>query len=334
MDMAFLVAELLMGAAGAWLVSRHGGRIGLVDMPNERSSHYRPTPKGGGIGVVLSFVAVSVFWGLPAGFYLPPTALSLFSLLGDRVDIRPVFRLLVQFSAAFLVLAILDGLASHSMFGALLSGGGLAAGIAFILASIFVVGTANFYNFMDGINGIAAITAIVGFGLLAAYGTVCQKDARIVMLCLGLAAACAGFLPFNVPKAKVFMGDVGSVLLGFVFAIMVLAFSADLMEFALLAGFLFPFYADELITMVERIAESQSLAKPHRRHLYQVLANEAGIAHWQVATGYGVLQLVGGIIFWQASEKSDVIFYIALAIAIIFFLMANNKIKSLYLHKT
>ncbi len=309
MDMAFLVAALLMGAAGAWLVSRYARRIGLVDMPNERSSHDRPTPKGGGIGVVLAFVAVSVFWGLPAGFYLPATALSLLSLLGDRADIRPLFRLLVQFSAAFLVLASLDGLASYSMFGALLSGGGLAAGIAFILASIFVVGTANFYNFMDGINGIAAITAIVGFGLLAAYGMACQKDARLVMLCLGLAAACAGFLPFNVPKARVFMGDVGSVLLGFVFAVMVLAFSADLTEFALLAGFLFPFYADELITMVERIRDGWSLTKPHRRHLYQVLANEAGIAHWKVSTGYGILQLVCGIVFWKAS-KHGMFFFI------------------------
>jgi len=320
--------SFLLGILGAWVVGRYGASLGLVDVPNHRSSHTLPTPKGGGIGIVLAFVAGSVFYGIPAGFYLPAAALSMFSLFGDRVDIRPLLRLLVQFICAFLVLGSLEGLASHSLFAAFLNGGALSAGLALLLSAVFVVGTANFYNFMDGINGIASITAIVGFCLLAVYGMACQKDARLVMLCLGLAAACAGFLPFNVPAARVFMGDVGSVLLGFIFAVIVIAFSADLAEFVLLAGFLFPFYADELITMAERIRDRQSLTEPHRRHLYQVFANEGGVAHWKISVGYGLVQLFVGIFLWRVARIGGlevVTAFIALGLAGLF---VNKRFKS------
>jgi Fuc2NAc and GlcNAc transferase len=101
---------------------------------------------------------------------------------------------------------------------------------------------------MDGINGIAGITGIVGFGLLGSYGFITGKDYNYVLVCLTMVAACIGFLPFNFPNARVFMGDIGSVLLGFLFACMSVIFSETLLEFTILAGFLFPFYADEVIT--------------------------------------------------------------------------------------
>jgi Fuc2NAc and GlcNAc transferase len=97
------------------------------------------------------------------------------------------------------------------------------------------------------------------------------------------------------PKAKVFMGDVGSILLGFVFAAMVVMLSKSFLDFVCLAGFLFPFYADELTTMAVRIRDRENLLRPHRRHIYQLLANEMGIDHWKVSVGYGALQLVVGL---------------------------------------
>jgi len=81
------------------------------------------------------------------------------------------------------------------------------------LLVIFVVGTANFYNFMDGINGIAGITGIVGFGLIAFYTSNSGYSTILSTLAICMSLSCVGFLPFNVPKAKVFMGDVGSILL-------------------------------------------------------------------------------------------------------------------------
>jgi len=102
-------------------------------------------------------------------------------------------------------------------------------------------------------------------------------------------------LLFNMPKAKVFMGDVGSILLGFSFAAIVVILSKSPLDFVCLAGFLFPFYADELTTMAVRIRNGENLLRPHRKHLYQLLANEKGIAHWKVSMGYGLLQLFIGV---------------------------------------
>jgi len=101
-----------------------------------------------------------------------------------------------------------------------------------------------------------------------------------------------------IPFYAVFMGDVGSVLLGFVFAGLVVGLSCSLNDFMVLCAFLFPFYADELITLYVRIKENGGagmLMKPHRRHFYQLLVNEMGIEHWKVSVGYGALQLVVGM---------------------------------------
>ena len=91
------------------------------------------------------------------------------------------------------------------------------------------------------------------------------------------------------------MGDVGSILLGFVFSGMVIYFSKNMLDFICLISFLFMFYADELTTMMVRLKDGERLTNAHRRHLYQVLANEYGISHWKISTGYGLFQLLIGI---------------------------------------
>ena len=153
----------------------------------------------------------------------------------------------------------------------------------------------NAYNFMDGINGIAAITGIVAFGLLAFYAFNIEGNISFAVLSTSIALSCLGFLPFNMPKAKVFMGDVGSILLGFAFASIVVYLSTEFVDFVCLASFLFPFYADELTTMAVRIRDGENLARPHRRHLYQLLTNEYNIPHWKISIGYGVFQLLVGL---------------------------------------
>ncbi len=323
---------LLIGGGGAWIVSRCAYQIGLVDRPNERSSHATPTPKGGGIGILVAFILCGLALQIPLLFLISVSVLSLISLVGDRIEISPMFRLVAQFMAAFLSLYSLH---YHGLFPLLkLWNDPTAVFFLSLVASVFIVGTANFYNFMDGINGIAGLTGIVAFLLLAIYGQAKGVPSQWTALCLCIVLSCIGFLPFNFPHAKVFMGDVGSVLLGFMFAMLVLINGESLTEVCLLTSFLFPFYADEMITMKERISKGMSLTTPHRRHLYQVLANEAGIAHWKVSTGYGVLQLICGTIFWGASKQGEAFFYITLAIATVLFLIANNKIKSLYLDET
>ncbi len=331
-DGLFLGAEFLLGLAGAWIVSCYGSHLGLVDIPSVRSSHKVPTPKGGGIGILFAFILACILYKVSAWFFLPASCLSFFSLIGDRVHISPRIRLAVQFASAFVLLLGLGNLAVfHSLVGQASCSLPCLLFMSF-LAAVFVVGTANFYNFMDGINGIAGITGIIGFGLLAGYGLSHHREPGLVMVCIGMATACAGFLPFNLPRAKVFMGDVGSILLGFLFAASVLVFSSNVEEFVLLSGFLFPFYADELVTMAERIRDRQSLSMPHRRHLYQVLANEAGIAHWKVSLGYGLFQFMAGLLFWKASIAGLAHLSASMAIVLFLFFYVNNAIKAKYLY--
>jgi Fuc2NAc and GlcNAc transferase len=161
--------------------------------------------------------------------------------------------------------------------------------------TVFIVGTANYYNFMDGINGIAGITGLLGFALLAGYVNLIGGPAAVTGVPVCLSIACLGFLPLNMPKARVFMGDIGSILLGSVFAGLIWLAAERVLDFVCMASFLFPFYVDELTTVLVRLKDGETLTKPHRRHYYQLLANEKGIAHWKVSAGYGVFQLVVGI---------------------------------------
>ncbi|MBW2330085.1 MAG: glycosyltransferase family 4 protein [Deltaproteobacteria bacterium] len=287
---------MILGGAGAWIMGTSALKLGLVDRPNDRSSHAAPTPKGGGVGILTAFVVSSLALKIPASFLLSGTILALASLYGDRFAISPKFRLPVQFIAALVLLSPVlfsDSFASYDL--PTTDHFPLTTAFSLLPLSVFVMGTANFYNFMDGINGIAGITGIVAFGLLALSASLSGTDSSFVTLAICISLSCLGFLPFNMPKAKVFMGDVSSILLGFVFAGMVVWLAKSLLDFICLSAFLFPFYADELTTMYVRLRDGENLTRPHRRHLYQLLANEKGISHWKISVGYGLLQLVVGL---------------------------------------
>ena len=282
--MIFLISFFL-GGAGGWSIANYGMKLSLLDKPNSRSSHETIMPKGGGIGILAAFFVSSILLSIPKSFWIPAVFLSLFSFWGDRSEIRPRMRLFFQLAmGTILIIGILTE-----------KGGGFGSYALMPFMLIFVAGTANFYNFMDGINGIAGITGIIGFGLVGYYAMNFGNSSSLSSLPISISLACMGFLPFNVPKAKVFMGDVGSVLLGFVFSGLVVYISENALDFVCLMSFLFPFYADELITMVIRLKNKENLIKAHRRHLYQILVNEYGISHWKVSIGYGLLQLMIGI---------------------------------------
>ena len=274
-----------LSAAGAWLVGRYGHRLYLLDKPNDRSSHRKATPKGGGIGILAAFMASALLLRISEFFWIPTAMLSIISLVGDRYHLSPLFRLLFQFPASMIFIYGIWNNHPLSADGYLM----------IIPLSFYIVGTTNYYNFMDGINGIAGITGVVGFGLLSFYSFSLNAYPSILTLNICLLLSCLGFLPFNFPRAKVFMGDVGSILLGFVFAAMVVLLSKSLLDFVCLSAFLFPFYADELTTELVRLKYGEKLWRPHRRHLYQLLANEYAIPHWKVSLGYGLGQLLVGV---------------------------------------
>jgi Fuc2NAc and GlcNAc transferase len=276
------VSSGLLGNIGGLAAKACAYKWGFVDIPNPRSSHSRPTPKGGGIGILAAFILASLILKLSPAFWIPAILLSLLGFFGDKFDLSPKIRLPIQFIAATILVQFSNLNCERSAF-------------LLIFFVFFVVSTANWFNFMDGINGIAGITGTIGFSLLACFDYICQADNNIMVLSICIALSCLGFLPLNMPKAKVFMGDVGSILLGFVFAATAMLLSRNCLDFVCLVGFLFPFYADELTTMSVRIIKGENLLVPHRKHFYQLLANEMGQEHWKVSVGYGVLQTVVGV---------------------------------------
>jgi len=280
MDMLLsLLAGVLVSVPCCVIVPRLLAHGGFLDMPGERSSHVRPTPKGGGVGMVLAFAAVAVARDVPMHLWLPLCALAALSFANDLRGIAPDRRLAAQVLAAAVTLG-----------GAWWFGSIAWSGILLLPAVLFVVGTTNCFNFMDGINGIAGICGVTALSGLIAYGV--MIDAQLLLPVAAVIGGVIGFLPFNMPRARLFMGDAGSIFLGFLFAVTICISSRSWTEFFVLASFLYPFYADEAVTMAERIWRGESLMQPHRRHLYQFLANELGVAHWKVSAGYGLVQLV------------------------------------------
>ncbi len=285
----YFLVGLLLSIPCCILVPRYLTRAGYLDLPGERSSHARPTPKGGGVGLVLAFVWIAIATGLLPFLWIPLLALAILSFANDLRHISAGLRLVVQFVAALLALggALWLGHASWSVF-------------LLLPALFFVVATTNCFNFMDGINGIAGITALVAFACLLIFGG--AADTPLFYPILAVVGALLGFLPFNLPRARLFMGDVGSIFLGFLFALSVCLLARTWTEFLVFASFLFPFYADEAVTVVERLWREESLLAPHRRHLYQLLANERGIAHWKVSVSYGVIQLLVALLVVSVAE--------------------------------
>jgi Fuc2NAc and GlcNAc transferase len=289
-----------LGTAGAWLIAGMPFRERLLDLPNGRSSHTQPTPRGGGVGILAAFIVAGLTLRMPTTLLFAAILISAVSFYGDYFRISVKFRLIVQVIAALMFLfPLLPRLSAHytlSIFG-------FSPFIFLMILSVicfFLIGTANFYNFMDGINGIASITGIISFGLLTLYyyqylHVSMTPVSGFIVLAACMAFSCVGFIPFNMPKARVFMGDVGSILLGFVFAGLIVRLSGNFLDFTCMASFLFLFYTDELTTMWVRIRDHEKMTDPHRRHFYQLLANEFQIPHWKVTMLYGLVQFIIGL---------------------------------------
>ena len=288
-----------LGATGAWLIAGIPFREHLLDVPKQRSSHTEPTPRGGGVGLLAAFIVAGLTLRIPTTFLFAAILISAVSLYGDYFRISVKFRLIVQLISTMIFLfPLMPKLSTHyalSIFG-------FSPFIFFLilpLIVLFLIGTANFYNFMDGIDGIAGFSGAIAFSLLGIYtlyrppSDTFQTSMSLLSICIAL--ACLGYLPFNLPFARVFMGDVGSIFLGFVFAALVVTLARNYQEMVCFAALLFPFYADELTTMAVRLQDHENLIRSHRRHLYQFLVNEFGIAHWKVTLMYGAAQLAVGI---------------------------------------
>ncbi len=223
---------LLLPLALAWaltgLLRRYALARSLMDIPNARSSHDKPTPRGGGVAVVVTVLTGLPFLSMTTGVGAPVlmavggagALVALIGFLDDHGDVAARWRLLAHFAAAAWALAWLGGLPPLP-----LPGGAVVLGwFGHLLAALYLVWMLNLYNFMDGIDGIASIetiTVCLGSILLIAL---CVPDALVLAwLPALLAAAVAGFLVWNWSPAKIFMGDAGSSFLGMVVGVLGLA---------------------------------------------------------------------------------------------------------------
>jgi len=322
-----------LGAGGAWLIAIIPFRQKLLDTPSERSSHTIPTPRGAGVGILAAFIMAGLTLRVPTTFLFSAILISSVSFYEDFIRLSVKFRLFVQALCTVIFLfPVLPRLSSHfalSTFGP----SPLFFILILLLIFFFIIGTANFYNFMDGINGIAGLSGVIGFGLLGAY-TFYRPSPEIFafqtpfsLLSICIALACLGYLPFNMPRARVFIGDVGSILLGFVFACLVVTLSRNYLEMVCFAALLFPFYVDEVTTMVVRIRDGENLTQPHRRHLYQLLVNELGIVHWKISLAYGMTQLAIGAGILIAYPYGVKIVLILLMICFVAFIFLTGYVR-------
>lgn len=251
-------------------------RINVVDVPSVRSSHARPTLRGGGLAP--AFV-VLVAVGLTPGLHGHARASvlmggGLFALLGladDLRDVHPLPRFLGQLAAAALAIPWLLGNVQLPP---------ATIGLLAVLALFWIVSYVNSFNFMDGINGISAAQAVAAGG---AFGIVGIWTGAYTVAVLGGATATAalGFLPFNFPRARVFLGDVGSYFFGALLALLVLL--ALRAGFPLEAAFapLVLYLADTGTTLLRRMFKGEPWHQPHRDHVYQRLV-KLGWSHTQV----------------------------------------------------
>lgn len=259
---AWVLLHALVAAAGTWLARRYALARSLVDQPGERRSHGAATPRGGGVGIVLALLVAGVALMARAPSHVPALVLAIAGLLAvagsgwidDHRPLSPWLRLAVHaLAGVLLALAVV------------VSGGGLGQALAAIAATLVLV---NVWNFMDGIDGIAGTQA----ALVAAVYAATTGDVVVQWLGWALAAACLGFLPFNFPKARVFLGDVGSGGLGYLLAaLLVMGFDAEpASAWALLP--LSAFLLDATLTLGTRMVRGERWWTPHVAHLYQRLA--------------------------------------------------------------
>ncbi len=284
-----LVGLLLISFTGTYIIQKIAVQRNVLDIPNERSSHSIPTPRGGGLAIVISWYAgiivlylldvldKNLFLALLTGILL-----AIISLLDDIVSLKPLVRFFIQVITAVVAFYFLGGISSVNFTGIEIS-------TNFILYPVSIIGIVwfiNLYNFLDGIDAYASIEAcFIGLSLFIFTNNIVN---------LILVASVLGFIYWNRPKAKIFMGDVGSTQLGFILAILGIYFhnttNFNIVYWIMLTSL---FWFDATFTLLRRWRNNENLSEAHKKHTYQRIV-QAGFTH--AKTVYYSL-FINGILF-------------------------------------
>jgi Fuc2NAc and GlcNAc transferase len=294
-----LIVVTGMAALLSWLATRivraHTIRAAMFDVPNQRSSHTAPTPRGGGAAiaaVTLLCVALAAFatW-LPYHISIAllggGALVSTVGWLDDRHNVNAAWRAAAHLCAGAWAIFWLGGI-GYVRLGYL---GTISGPVGNILAILAIAWMINLYNFMDGIDGLAAVEAIFA-GAVGALLLFLGGSSGLAAVSASIAGAAAGFLVWNRMPARIFMGDVGSGFLGFIFAVLALAAhktaSIPAIVWVLL---LLVFIADATITLIRRILRGEPWHTAHRLHAYQRLV-QSGLTHAQVVARVALLNVL------------------------------------------
>ncbi|MDA1324551.1 MAG: glycosyltransferase family 4 protein [Proteobacteria bacterium] len=280
-------------------------RLGIIDRPNHRSSHVRPVPRSGGVAIVITTYAgvLILFWfqgSLPAatfqlaGIGIGGFMLAFAGLLDD-------LGRLGSFKSKLLLQAL--GCGVLFPFGVVVETlpvpvlGELSLGwLGYPVTVLWVLGLTNIFNFMDGLDGLAAGTAMVVAGMMVML-TAGGPPGSSGLIYLVLFASILGFLIFNFPRAQIFLGDVGSQFLGFVFAALAVVLGAHYdpasVPMLIVPLLFFHFIFDTVFTFCRRLLAHEDVTQAHRSHLYQLL-NQAGQSHVRVSILHFAIALAQG----------------------------------------
>jgi len=295
-DTAMLAgAVLVLSWALTFAARRLALARGLIDVPNERSSHVVPTPRGGGVAIVIASFAAFVYLFATDALdrraflaLLGGVAVAAIGFVDDRRRIPAAVRLAVHFGAAVWALGWLGGLPplpiGHTLWSSPLAGG--------VLGVLGIVWCTNFFNFMDGIDGLAATEGTFVTWAGAALYLQTHATAGPAAGALALGAACAGFLLWNWPPARIFMGDVGSGYVGYAIAVLTLIAAREqpqsVFAWWTLGGV---FFIDATVTLARRVWRGERAHQAHRSHAYQRLAQRLA-SHGMMTTAVLLVNLL------------------------------------------
>jgi UDP-N-acetylmuramyl pentapeptide phosphotransferase/UDP-N-acetylglucosamine-1-phosphate transferase len=290
----------ILSALGVWIIRQYAERRRIIDHPNERSSHSAPTPRGGGLAIVIVVLAAGCVVAVVELSRNPNNLMqsliylvcgAVIAYLGWRDDLHslsPRVRFVVQ---GLVALASVLGMGYFKSVTIPLFGQLQLGAIGFIITLLWIVGLTNAYNFMDGIDGIAggvALSAALGWMFLAT-----RTDNHFVYwVALAVAAGSLGFLFHNWSPAKIFMGDAGSTFLGYTFAVLPLLSASEGGDALMLGTLLmWTFIMDAGVTFIRRALKRENVFAAHRTHLYQRLII-GGYKHATVTLLYIFLTLL------------------------------------------
>lgn len=279
-----------------WVLRRYALARSLMDVPNSRSSHTVPTPRGGGLAIVLGFLCVlpllyaydAVDYALLVALMGACALVAIIGFLDDHGHIPARWRLLGHFGAAIWALAWLGGVGQVSIFSYSVDAGIIGC----VIACFYLVWMLNLYNFMDGIDGLASVQAItVCLGVSVLYGV--GGHLTLYWAPLFLAFAVAGFICWNFPPAKIFMGDAGSGFLGIALGVLSIRSTWVTPDFIwvwlIMMGV---FIVDATFTLLRRLLRGEKVYEAHRSHAYQYASRAFG-KHLPVTATVAVIN-----IFW------------------------------------